>query len=107
MAYSTGLLNKRIQVHNPATAIDGDYGRVGGGYTYVTSLWASVDWSRGTHAMRQGALDAYDTIMIRCRYCAQISKDSHIKYDDRMYQIETIHQDLMKNTCQITASELQ
>lgn len=107
MAYSAGKLTERVEIHNPSTQTDSDFGRVSAGYTLASTVWASVDFSRGIHAMREGALDAYDYLMIRMRWNDDISRESRLKWNSRMYQIESLNIDKQKNQIQATVVELQ
>lgn len=105
MPYTPGLLKERVTIHRPGTHTDGAYGREDNAGTTLTR-WAAVDWSRGTKSMREGALDAYDTIMVRMLYSSQITRDCKIEYHGTMYRIVSFHEDKQANTIQITATEL-
>ena len=106
MSYSSGMLKDRIQVWNRGTATESDFGRVAGSYSLATTLWASVSWTKGKKALNEGALDAYDYIMVRCRYTNTLTRESRLMFDDTMYQIESFHADRQANTIQLTAVEL-
>ena len=102
--YSAGILNKRVTIQRPPTYQDGKYGRVSiPGETF--ERWAAVDWSRGTKSMREGTLDAYDTIMVRLRYDELITRDCKIICDGTTYRIQSFHADQRAATIQITAVE--
>ena len=45
-------------------------------------LWAAVDFVRGVSAMREGALDVYGVVMIRCRYTDALNVRSRIVYQE-------------------------
>ena len=55
--------------------------------------------------MREGTLDAYDTIMVRLRYDPLITRDCKIIYDGTTYRIQFFHADQRQATIQITAVE--
>jgi len=103
--YSSGLLNKRITILIPGTITDGDYGRTSGAPTSITR-WAAVDWVRGTKSLREGAVEAYDTIMVRMYYDSQITRECQLQIDGTKYKIQSFHADKQANTIQITATEL-
>lgn len=106
MAYSTGLMRYVVGVYNRDKASTGDFGfDTDRSYTKVDDFWADVTWTKGVKAMREGALDAYDTIMIRMRYFSTITRDSLLKYEGKFYEIESFHEDYFENTIQITARE--
>lgn len=103
--YTAGILNQRITIHRPATHRDGAYGRVMVPGETI-ERWAAVDWSRGTKSLREGALDAYDTIMVRLRFDSAITRDCKIEHDGTMYRIDSFHADKCAGTIQLTATEL-
>lgn len=106
MSYSSGMLDSKVEIHNRATYTDGDFGRVGGSYTKAAEMFANVTWTKGKKALNEGALEAYDYIMVRCRFTTTLTRESRLKYNGNMYQIESFHADKKANTIQITAVEL-
>lgn len=108
MSYSSGLLNKRITILRMRPAQDGVYGRGSGGIKYeaAATIWADVTWAKGKKAMSEGAMDAYDHVMIRCRWNDIINRDCRIIYDGITYGIDSLHPSRQRNEIQITATEL-
>lgn len=105
MAYSTGLLNDRVKILNKVRPTQGDFGATTR-YAEAAEVWAGVTWNKGVKSLREGALDAYDTIMVRMRYNTVVSRDSRLEHDGVTYQIQSIHRDRQDNTIQITATEV-
>lgn len=105
MAYSSGLLKHRVKILNKVRPTQGDFGATTR-YAEVAEVWAEVTWSKGVKALREGALDAYDTIMVRMRYNTFVSRDSRLQHDGVTYQIQSMHRDYQDNTIQITATEV-
>ena len=105
MAYSTGMLKHRIMILNKVLPTQADFGETTQ-YEVKSCVWAQVTWSKGVKALREGALDAYDTIMVRMRYNTVVSRDSRLLYDGVTYQIQSLHRDYQDNTIQITATEV-
>lgn len=105
MGYSTGLLNHRIMILNKVLPAQGEFGETTQ-YVVQSCVWANVTWSKGVKALREGALDAYDTIMVRMRYNTVVSRDSRLLIDGVTYQIQSLHRDYQDNTIQITATEV-
>ena len=88
-----------------------DGGRFGRGATAPTwepiaMVWANVTFARGTKALRHGALDAYDVIMVRCHYIKRATRDCRLQYDGRTWEIESFNSDYRQNELQITAHEV-
>ena len=75
-------------------------------YEAVGSVHADVAWNKGVKAMREGALDAYDTVMIRMRWNNIVKRDSLLQHEGVTYQIQSLHADKHDNTIQITATEM-
>ena len=105
MAYSTGMLKHRIMILNKVLPTQADFGEITQ-YEVKSCVWADVTWSKGVKALREGALDAYDTIMVRMRYNSVVSRDSRLQHDGVTYQIQSMHRDYQENTIQITATEV-
>lgn len=105
MAYSTGILNRRVMILGKVTPTQAGFGETTA-YDVKSCVWANVTWSKGVKALREGALDAYDTIMVRMRYNSIVTRDSRLLIDGVTYQIQSLHADIPQNIVQITATEV-
>lgn len=103
MAYSTGLLKHRVTILNKQVATG--FGETTS-YQPAATVWADVTWNKGVKALREGALDAYDTVLIRMRYNDVVTRDSRLQQGGVTYQIQSMHRDYQDNTIQITATEV-
>lgn len=103
MGYSSGMLKHRVTIKNKVTA--SAFGETTG-YADAGTVWADVTFSKGVKSLREGALDAYDTVIIRMRYNTIVNRDSHLVYDGKEYQIQSFHRDYQENIIQITAQEI-
>lgn len=103
MAYTSGLLKYRVKILNKQVA--SGFGETTS-YQPAATVWADVTWSKGAKALREGALDAYDTVLIRMRYNDVVTRDSRLQHDGVTYQIQSLHADRQENTIQITATEI-
>ena len=108
MAYSSGMLNKRITIAQRVAQQMGDFGMASAGLEYkiLGTFWAAEDFNRGTKALREGAVDAYDTVMFRMRWIDGVDRWCLIKYHDVWYQIQSFNADYQQNQIQITAIEM-
>ena len=112
--YSRDLLQERVAVAKRVAQEMGDFGMASGGQQYewlnqVESdhgFWCKHDWNRGTKALREGAVDAYDTVMFRMRWAKDVDRWCLIKYQGRWYQIQSLNEDYQRNEIQITATEM-
>ena len=107
MAYSTGMMNKRVNVAKRATDTQETFGKSGQPkYELLGTFWMAEDFNKGVKSLREGALDAYDTVMFRMRYNPQIDRWCLLKYNGKWYQIQSCNEDFHDNQIQITAVEL-
>ena len=108
MAYGSGMLNKRVTIAKRVAQEMGDFGMASGGQKYeiLGTFWAAEDFNRGTKALREGAVDAYDTVMFRMRYHEGKDRWCQLKYQNRWYQIQSFNESYQQNQIQITAQEM-
>ena len=103
MGYSSGFLKYHVTILNKVTATKfGETTR----YEKAAEVHADVSWSKGVKALREGALDAYDTVLIRMRWNNIVTRESRLECDGRTYQIQSLHADRQDNIIQITATEI-
>ena len=103
MAYTSGLLKYRVTILNKQVV--SGFGETTS-YQPAACVHADVTWSKGAKALREGALDAYDTVLIRMRWNNIVTRDSRLQCDGVTYQIQSLHADKQENTIQITATEI-
>lgn len=103
MGYSSGILKYRVTILNKQVATG--FGETTS-YQPAACVWADVTWSKGVKALREGALDAYDTVLIRMRWNNIVARDSRLQCDGVTYQIQSLHADRQDNIIQITATEV-
>ena len=103
MSYQSGFLHNRVTIKNKVVATG--FGETTG-YQAVGTVWANVSFSKGMKALHEGALDAYDTVIIRMRYNTIVNRDSHLVHDGKEYQIQSFHRNYEENIVQITAQEI-
>ena len=107
MAYSTGMLNKRIRIAKRVENQDRQFGEDGQPkYEWLGWFWASEKWNKGAKSLQNGALEAYDVVMFRLRYHECIDRWCVIQYEGRWYQIQSFNENKQDNQIQITATEM-
>ena len=101
-------MNKRIKIAKRVDSTGGDFGRSSGGqkYTMLGEFWASEKFDKGMKSLREGAVDAYDTVMFRMRFNADIDRWCLIQYQGKWFQIQSCNEDFQTNEIQITAKEM-
>lgn len=104
--YETGLKDKVIDVLRRSEEVDSEVGRVGGQYQLAYQMYAWVTFNKGVKSMRQGALEAYDDVMVRMDYC-DIDRDCRVVIDGKTYQIMSLNKDYRRNETQALVKELQ
>lgn len=107
MAYSAGMLDKKITFYRRATAEDGKYGKNSAGekYELVGTFNAAEDFNKGVKALSLGAVEAYDVVMFRMHYRKSIDRWCLIKYNGVWYEIESFNANQREDQIQITAHE--
>ena len=107
MAYSSGMLNKRITIARRKDDAAESFGKAGKPkYELLGTFWAAEDFNRGVKSLREGAFDAYDTVMFRMRYYKGVDRWCLIQYNGKWYQIQSFNEDYQENQIQVTAIEL-
>jgi SPP1 family predicted phage head-tail adaptor len=109
MAYSTGMMNKRVTIAKRAEQQEHVFGGGGNGatqYEILGRFWAAEDFNRGTKSLREGAFDAYDTVMFRMRFNKDIDEWCLIQYQGKWYQIQSFNASYQDNQIQITAIKM-
>ena len=105
--FEAGKRNYRVTVLNKVPT----YGKAFGektGYSRAGSLWSSYKFDKGTKALREGALDAYDYVVFQLNYSTDITitRESLIEFKGRIYQIISLNADEMENKVVVKATEM-
>lgn len=106
MSYSSGMLRDLVDIYNRTETDGSNAWGENTGFRRVATLHASISFNRGLKAMREGALDAYDMVMIRMRWNQHVTRDSQIEHNGTRYQILSFNADRHSDTIQITAQEI-
>jgi hypothetical protein len=107
MAYPTGMMNKRVKVAKRVTNQSADFGKTGQPkYEILGTFWMAETFNKGAKSMNNGVLEAYDTVMFRCRYIEQLDRWCLLQYHGKWYQITSFNEDYQENQIQMTATEL-
>ena len=107
MAFNSGFLNKRVTILSREESKQNEFGRVGGMYIPVQTVWANCTYTKGVKAMREGALDAYETYMVRMMWHEKMKRECRLSWDNRIYQIESLKGDKEANEMQIVCTEIK
>lgn len=100
-------MNKRITVAKRKSDAEITFSKSGQPkYEILGTFWMAETFTKGVKAMHEGALDAYDTVMFRCRYNSNIDRWCLLQYRGKWYQITSFNEDYQENQIQITAVEL-
>ena len=101
-------MNKRVKIAKRVESEGGDFGRKSGGqkYTLLGEFWAAETFNKGVKSLREGAVDAYDTVMFRMRFNADIDRWCLVQYHGKWFQIQSFNEDYQTNEIQITAKEM-
>lgn len=106
MGFTAGMRHNRVTILNPVKT-----GKTFGNttsYERAGRVFASYEFNKGTKALREGALDAYDTVLFRMNFSsnANITRDSLIEYRGKVFQIQSLNDDYQANKIVIRATEM-
>jgi hypothetical protein len=103
------MRNHRITILNKVAAAEKAFGEKTG-YRREGSLNSSYEFNKGTKALREGALDAYDSVMFRLNFSGDVAKkitrESLIEMHGKIYQIQSLNADHRENKIIIRATEM-
>jgi len=105
--FEAGMRPYRVTILNKVTPTEKAFGEKTG-YKRDGSLWSSYNFDKGTKALREGALDAYNTVMFRMNFSAnvKITRDSLIECNGKIFQIQSLNDDHHENKIVVTATEM-
>lgn len=100
-------MSKMVTIAKRMDSTEDTFGKSGSPKYYILGIFhAAEDFNKGTKALREGAFDAYDTVMFRMRYNQDIDRWCLIQYKGKWYQITSFNTDFQTNQTQITAIEM-
>lgn len=103
------MRNYRITILNKVAPAEMTFGEKTG-YRREGSLNSSYEFNKGTKALREGALDAYDSVMFRLNFSGNVAKkitrESLIEMNGKIYQIQSLNEDYIENKIIIRATEM-
>ena len=105
--FTSGMRNHRVTILNKVQPSERQFGEKTG-YRRDGSLWSSYEFSKGTRALREGALDSYDSVIFRMNFSANvtITRESLIECDGKVYQVQSMNSDRRENKIIIRATEM-
>lgn len=105
--FTSGMRNHRVTILNKVQPSERQFGEKTG-YRRDGSLWSSYEFSKGTRALREGALDAYDSVIFRMNFSANvtITRESLIECEGKVYQVQSLNSDKRENKIIIRATEM-
>ena len=107
--FTSGMRNHRVTILNKVAPTEKAFGEKTG-YKRDGSLQSSYEFNKGTRALREGALDSYDTVIFRMNFSANVAKsitrESLIEMNGKIYQIQSLNSDYHENKIIIRATEM-
>lgn len=107
--FSSGMRNHRVTILNKVAPAEKAFGEKTG-YKRDGSLDSSYEFNNGTKALREGALDSYDSVMFRMNFSGNVAKtitrESLIEMHGKIYQIQSLNADRRENKIVIRATEM-
>lgn len=107
--FTSGMRNHRVTILNKVAPTEKAFGEKTG-YKRDGSLQSSYEFNKGTRALREGALDSYDTVIFRMNFSANVAKsitrESLIEMNGKIYQIQSLNSDYHEDKIIIRATEM-
>lgn len=107
--FNSGMRNHRVTILNKVTPSENAFGE-NTSYARSGSLNSSYEFNKGARALREGALDAYDSVIFRMNFSANVAKtitrDSLVEMHGKIYQIQSLNADYHDNKIIIRATEM-
>ena len=107
--FESGQRSYRVTILNKAMPVERQFGEKTG-YRRDGSLWSTYKFNKGTKALREGALDAYDTVVFQMNFSAdvayRITRESLIEFDGKIYQVQSLNSDRREDKIIIRATEM-
>ena len=107
--FNIGMRHYRITILNKVAPAEKAFGEKTG-YRYDGTLWSSYEFAKGTKALREGSLDAYDSVIFRMNFSGEVAKkitrESLVECDGKIYQIQSLNEDHRDNKIIIRAMEM-
>jgi head-tail adaptor len=105
--FNSGMRNHRVTILNKVAPAEKAFGEKTG-YKRDGSLWSSYEFSKGTKALREGSLDAYDSVIFRMNFSSNltITRESLIECQGKIFQIQSLNSDYTENKIIIRATEM-
>ena len=67
------MRSHRVAILNKVAPAEKAFGEKTG-YRYDDTLWSSYEFAKGTKALREGSLDAYDSVIFRMNFSGEVAK---------------------------------
>ncbi len=107
--FTSGMRNHRITILNKVQSSGRAFGEKTG-YQREGSIFSSYEFTKGTRALREGSLDAYDSVMFRLNFSGNVAKkitrESLIEMHGKIYQVQSLNEDYHDNKIIIRATEM-
>jgi SPP1 family predicted phage head-tail adaptor len=77
-------------------------------YRRAGKVFAAYKFNKGAKALREGALDAYNTVMFQLNFSSNINitRNCLVEFRDKIFQIQSLNDDYQANKIVITATEM-
>ena len=109
IGFNPGMRNHRVTILNKVAPAEKAFGEKTG-YRRAGTLWSSYEFAKGTKALREGSLDAYDSVIFRMNFSGEVAKkitrESLVECDGKIYQIQSLNEDHRDNKIIIRATEM-
>ena len=105
--FSSGMRPHRVTVLNKVQPSERQFGDKTA-YRRDGSLWSSYKFDKGTKAVREGVLDAFDIVTFQMNFSSNltITRESLLECEGKIFQITSLNTDHLENKIVIRATEM-
>ena len=102
---TASTLTYRVGIYKPVTVRD-TFGAQATVFEYVRDVWADVKYKKGSRALEHGEAWLPNTIEITTRLHADLTDHVRLKWDDKVYQIDSLNRDRFQGSMTIVATRI-
>lgn len=102
---TASILTERIQILTPSVARSA-YGAQSVSYLSAGTCWARVQYSRGARALDHGEVWMQNSIVVTTRNLSYISDRCRIRWDDKLYQIDSFNRSKIDGSLTMTCTRI-
>lgn len=103
---TAGSLKDRVTILSPMSERGKMFGEQTVVYVDVKTVWAKVDYKRGSQIITAGEVWMSNEIGVTMRYNSIVTERCRIKWDDKIYQVDSLNRSRTDGSMVIMATRI-